>query len=557
MSDINRLTKVKLLGVIACVWLTCMSFPVLSKVLLDNSGKALQNDQLIWHRVNIPFDSLSYTALQEAFEDSPESMMTLLGQRGDFVAKLPIENQSNIDHWFLVLNANFIDKGIGFWHVNDSDIVPLTEFSQMQNSGAPILQHYQAIPLPLKAKQSGELWLFVSAKHFAYPLSLEFLIDSHFYQKQFTLNTITIAAIAIMLILAIIACILYLRTGYLLSLACAGYIGLHAVGWAAASGLIDDIVSIEMFNTSYGGMLLFPFAISCAAYFTRLLFNSDIVAPRIARVLQIFTWGALLVGLINPWLGFHQSFLLSHVLAIVWVPLTVFIGIYMLGESDFRARYYLLGNAIYAASLVFYMVSHVIYENEGFYPELVVLGALSFDCLCILLSMSEWLKNKQTEYFRSYAQARLDQLTQIGNRYAFNEAIKEIHHETVIVFIDLDGMKKVNDERGHEEGDRLLSESAMLMRQLLDEKGQVFRAGGDEFIWLIDRFAFDTLKSCTEYVDDLTSKIEVTLHEYGWQVGVSHGMASTAEAPTVSACLALADQRMYEDKRKNKPSYRI
>ena len=93
-----------------------------------------------------------------------------------------------------------------------------------------------------------------------------------------------------------------------------------------------------------------------------------------------------------------------------------------------------------------------------------MLLALAIDCVCIVLSLSEWLKLKQHEFSTLLHESRFDPLTQVGNRLLLNdELIKLAHSAYIIVFIDCDGIKKINDALGHAKGDAFLINAAKLM----------------------------------------------------------------------------------------------
>ena len=71
-----------------------------------------------------------------------------------------------------------------------------------------------------------------------------------------------------------------------------------------------------------------------------------------------------------------------------------------------------------------------------------MLLALAIDCVCIVLSLSEWLKLKQHKFSTLLHESRFDPLTQVGNRLLLNdELIKLAHSAYIIVFIDCDGIK--------------------------------------------------------------------------------------------------------------------
>jgi diguanylate cyclase (GGDEF)-like protein len=89
-------------------------------------------------------------------------------------------------------------------------------------------------------------------------------------------------------------------------------------------------------------------------------------------------------------------------------------------------------------------------------------------------------------------QATLDQLTNLPNRYLYNDRFlqkmvlaKRDASSLVLILWDLDGFKYVNDTYGHLSGDRLLVSVAGMMRSLLRESDTLARFGGDEFVMLL------------------------------------------------------------------------
>jgi len=80
--------------------------------------------------------------------------------------------------------------------------------------------------------------------------------------------------------------------------------------------------------------------------------------------------------------------------------------------------------------------------------------------------------------------ARTDPLTGALNRQAFFEAIKEAPSGVtlaMLIFADADGLKRVNDERGHEKGDECLRNFAERIRSAIRKEDIFARLGGDEF----------------------------------------------------------------------------
>ena len=82
-------------------------------------------------------------------------------------------------------------------------------------------------------------------------------------------------------------------------------------------------------------------------------------------------------------------------------------------------------------------------------------------------------------------QAFRDVLTGIPNRAAYQAHADEVtrsRQPSTVLFVDLDGFKAINDEHGHDTGDRLLREAAERMAAALRDDEAVFRLGGDEFV---------------------------------------------------------------------------
>lgn len=90
-----------------------------------------------------------------------------------------------------------------------------------------------------------------------------------------------------------------------------------------------------------------------------------------------------------------------------------------------------------------------------------------------------------------HSQAYTDAMTGVGNKTAYLEFVREINERLAyesplfsVIVCDVNGLKTVNDEYGHEEGDRLLIGTAACLRAVYGSKN-IFRIGGDEFIAIL------------------------------------------------------------------------
>lgn len=98
--------------------------------------------------------------------------------------------------------------------------------------------------------------------------------------------------------------------------------------------------------------------------------------------------------------------------------------------------------------------------------------------------------------------AHYDPLTQLPNRRLLSESLPrclascaEHHAHGALLFIDLDGLKSVNDTYGHDAGDRVLVETAKRLQSITRSEDIVSRIGGDEFVLMIQGLGHDEHKA--------------------------------------------------------------
>jgi diguanylate cyclase (GGDEF)-like protein/PAS domain S-box-containing protein len=172
------------------------------------------------------------------------------------------------------------------------------------------------------------------------------------------------------------------------------------------------------------------------------------------------------------------------------------------------------------------------------------------------------ISEQRAEAERLAALALQDPLTGLANRtllsdrltHAVNRA-KRHQRPLSVLFCDLDRFKAVNDTYGHATGDDLLVEVARRIRRAVRPSDTVARLGGDEFVIICEDLADDTGESIADRVRAaLEEPFRLPAGEV--HIGVSIGVATvtapvTAAGPglTAEGLLALADERMYTDKK--------
>jgi diguanylate cyclase (GGDEF)-like protein len=158
---------------------------------------------------------------------------------------------------------------------------------------------------------------------------------------------------------------------------------------------------------------------------------------------------------------------------------------------------------------------------------------------------------------RNERAARYDRLTGVLNRAYFEtDAQRELRKARgnaaayySVLFCDLDKLKRVNDELGHEAGDRVLRQVGIALKRALRGHDLVGRYGGDEFVALLPgltrEIAFDRADQIIAAVCSVNAILSEDLH-----IGLSVGIASYPfDAQDYSTLVRLADQAMYLAKR--------
>jgi len=156
--------------------------------------------------------------------------------------------------------------------------------------------------------------------------------------------------------------------------------------------------------------------------------------------------------------------------------------------------------------------------------------------------------------------AYFDPLTALPNRRSFNEALAEllqaagkVPQEFVLMLIDLDGFKRVNDTLGHDAGDEMLIIAAGRLRAALREGDMVARLGGDEFAIVLKRSNdHDVVKLvCDRVVNGMMAPTEIKGQPV--KIGASVGVAlSPGHGRTAEDLYKHADEALYQAKRSGK-----
>jgi diguanylate cyclase (GGDEF)-like protein len=153
--------------------------------------------------------------------------------------------------------------------------------------------------------------------------------------------------------------------------------------------------------------------------------------------------------------------------------------------------------------------------------------------------------------------AYLDRLTGLPNRRYMERHMAQRNERgaargrEAVLAIDIDGFKPVNDCHGHAIGDRVLAIIARRIAGALDERGLLFRVGGDEFVAIVP-LGKDGRETAGSIGEDIRFAMEqaIEVEEISFTVACSVGIALVPDdARTLAGALVVADAALYEAKR--------
>jgi len=165
------------------------------------------------------------------------------------------------------------------------------------------------------------------------------------------------------------------------------------------------------------------------------------------------------------------------------------------------------------------------------------------------------LYEKELEEFASF-----DNLTGCYNRrMGFEILNRQMHlskrndHYLTICFIDVDGLKRVNDLHGHNEGDQLIKDVSKIVRNEIRDSDALCRIGGDEFLIILPETNRETAKKLMERIDRDIDKFN-SLKKRVYETSFSYGFAeySINSNIDIEKFVELADEEMYKHKMERK-----
>jgi diguanylate cyclase (GGDEF)-like protein len=170
-----------------------------------------------------------------------------------------------------------------------------------------------------------------------------------------------------------------------------------------------------------------------------------------------------------------------------------------------------------------------------------------------------WVAVKQALLDRELRYLALtDDLTCLFNRRGFfaaaTQQLKQAQRNgqnLLLLFCDVDNLKKINDAYGHHEGDLALIRVADVLEQSFRGSDVLSRLGGDEFVVLAAETSNQTQEILLRRVEKNLKKVSVTESRYALTVSVGVARFNPKNAVSLGELMVEADKAMYEKKRRN------
>ena len=156
----------------------------------------------------------------------------------------------------------------------------------------------------------------------------------------------------------------------------------------------------------------------------------------------------------------------------------------------------------------------------------------------VAIFLGTQLKNQQLTNELRYLGVH-DALTGLGNRYALNQTmalLSEMHTCVGVCYTDINGLKSINDDKGHQEGDNKIISTAAIFGDVFKKKNG-YRIGGDEFIAIVPDIEEDKFEA-------LVSKLKTRCKGMSLAIGA----VWSDNSKEINKLIKKADEAMYADK---------
>lgn len=319
-------------------------------------------------------------------------------------------------------------------------------------------------------------------------------------------------------------------------------------------------------------------------------FRDKIDARCTPKWLKVYFWGLVVAEIVyiasavilqeTNLVHLPQILVGSHILMILAIVLILAISVIDITVKKQRPTVVMIGFLIAIVIVIAELIRFNIDKYITGFANNVYSSDTCFAVLIIVISMLVDYGSKTSKSLFENAQravleqmAYMDELTGLGNRRMCEKKLTELEEKEMssdsmyaIISLDLNFLKHTNDTYGHEKGDELIKNFSDVLSNVFGLYGTVTRTGGDEFVVILDDITEETVKSLLAQMlgqmeEKNKSASEVIMSTaYGYamkgEIPLNQEQNEKIELKVVDigprAVYRIADDRMYENKRKSK-----
>ncbi len=262
--------------------------------------------------------------------------------------------------------------------------------------------------------------------------------------------------------------------------------------------------------------------------------------------------------------GYHTCFAryISHFMQFGFFLMTTLHMLLMVTRTQGKIRYRHLTVGAFGLVMTSFVILQSIFPAMPFFSMGYMIGTTLLHTFVLeaekearqkaLEAVIKKEKKQEKELDSAWEKAYTDPLTGVKNKFAYLEEESRIEEKIMegtlknfaLIVFDLNGLKDVNDTKGHDEGDRYIKQGCDLICQIF-KRSPVFRIGGDEFVAFLEG---ENYKNRESLLKDFNRQIEKNYSE--GKVVVSSGLDEFLSGDdNFLSVFERADKKMYERKR--------